>query len=99
MGRATSLTILTTGQTTHDQLIHTFVLFQWHPALQKIKCMMEDNTGLTFNSMLANLYRDGHDSLAWHSDDETSLGPEPTIASISFGDMRTFQLRKKPPKV
>ena len=60
---------------------------------------MEDNTGLTFNSMLANLYRDGHDSLAWHSDDETSLGPEPTIASISFGDMRTFQLRKKPPKV
>lgn len=74
-------------------------LFQWHPMLRKIKNLMEDNTGLTFNSMLANLYRDGHDSLAWHSDDETSLGPEPSIASVSFGDTRTFQLRKKPPPV
>lgn len=61
--------------------------------------MIEDNTGFRFNSMLANLYRDGHDSLAWHSDDEKSLGPEPTIASVSFGDTRTFQLRKKPPAV
>lgn len=70
---------------------------EWYPALQTIRHLIEDNTGLHFNSVLANLYRDGHDSLAWHSDDETQLGPQPTIASISFGDTRTFQMRKKPP--
>ncbi|XP_045198242.2 alpha-ketoglutarate-dependent dioxygenase alkB homolog 3-like [Mercenaria mercenaria] len=70
---------------------------EWHPTLQRIKHLLEESTGLEFNSMLANLYRDGHDSLAWHSDDEKSLGPDPTIASISFGDTRTFQMRKKPP--
>ncbi|WAR07022.1 ALKB3-like protein [Mya arenaria] len=69
----------------------------WHPTLLRIKELIADCTGLSFNSMLANLYRDGHDSLAWHSDDEKSLGPQPTIASVSFGDTRTFQLRKKPP--
>ncbi|KAH3728630.1 alpha-ketoglutarate-dependent dioxygenase alkB homolog 3-like [Dreissena polymorpha] len=69
----------------------------WHPALNQIKDLIEGSTGLRFNSMLGNLYRDGHDSLAWHSDDEKSLGPNPTIASVSFGDTRTFQMRKKPP--
>lgn len=77
---------------THDANI------EWTPTLQVIKKQLEETTGLEFNSLLANCYRDGHDSLAWHSDDETSLGPEPTIASISFGDTRNFELRKKPPK-
>jgi alkylated DNA repair dioxygenase AlkB len=49
--------------------------------------------------MLANLYRDGHDSVAWHADDEPDLGPNPTIASMSFGDSRNFELRQKLPKV
>ena len=56
-------------------------------------------TGLVFNSVLANLYRDGHDHVSWHSDDEPSLGQQPTIATLSFGDTRTFQLRKNPPQV
>ena len=73
--------------------------FQWHPTLQRIKHLLEESTGLEFNSMLANLYRDGHDSLAWHADNERSLGPDPTIASISLGDSRTFQMRKNPPPV
>lgn len=64
-----------------------------------LKDRLEEVTGLTFNSMLANMYRDGHDSVAWHSDDERSLGPEPTIASLSFGDSRNFELRKKPSSV
>ena len=67
--------------------------------LKKVKCRLEENTGLTFNSMLANLYRDGHDSVDWHSDNEPALGPNPTIASVSFGDIRNFELRKKPPPV
>lgn len=48
--------------------------------------------------MLANLYRDCHDSVDWHADDEPALGPQPTIASLSFGDTRNFELRKNPPE-
>ncbi|CAC5403160.1 ALKBH3 [Mytilus coruscus] len=70
---------------------------EWHSTLKMLKDRLEEVTGLKFNSMLANMYRDGHDSVAWHSDDERTLGPEPTIASLSFGDSRNFELRKKPP--
>ena len=48
-----------------------------------------------FNSVLANLYRDGKDSIAWHSDDEPMLGKHPFIASISLGDTRVFEMRAK----
>ena len=75
------------------------LVFQWTPTLGRIKNHLEEVTGLQFNSVLANLYRDGHDHVPWHSDDELSLGQEPTIASLSFGDSRNFQLRKKPPPV
>jgi mRNA N1-methyladenine demethylase len=71
------------------------LMLQWLPVLQDIRERIETNTQLTFNSLLANLYRDGHDHVAWHSDDEPSLGPEPVIASLSFGDTRNFELRKK----
>ena len=43
----------------------------------------------------ANLYRDGTDSMGYHSDNETELGPRPTIASISLGDRRRFVLRHR----
>ena len=48
--------------------------------------------------MLANLYRDGADSMDWHSDDEASLGPAPVIASVNLGAPRRFQLRRKDDK-
>lgn len=48
-----------------------------------------------FNSVLLNLYRDGRDSMGWHSDDENELGPNPTIASVSIGAERLFHLRHK----
>ena len=50
---------------------------------------------MAFNSCLANLYRDGTDSMGFHSDDEPELGPEPTIASISLGARRRFVLRHR----
>ncbi|KAK3098692.1 hypothetical protein FSP39_022094 [Pinctada imbricata] len=71
---------------------------EWLGSLKLLKDRLEEITGVKFNSMLANMYRDGHDSVAWHSDDESSLGPEPTIASLSFGDTRNFEFRKKPPQ-
>lgn len=51
-----------------------------------------------FNSALLNYYRDGKDSISWHSDDETSLGCNPLISSFSLGAERVFKLRNKKTK-
>lgn len=67
----------------------------WSPALTLIKEELEHRLGLSFNSVLANLYRDGRDSVAWHSDNEPELGHQPTIASLSLGAERRFSLRHK----
>ncbi len=48
-----------------------------------------------FNCVLANFYRSGSDSMGWHSDSEPELGPDPLIASVSFGAPRRFCLRHK----
>ncbi|XP_028412746.1 alpha-ketoglutarate-dependent dioxygenase alkB homolog 3-like isoform X3 [Dendronephthya gigantea] len=70
--------------------------FQWSPLLNMLRERILKMTGLTFNSMLANLYRNEKDSVDWHSDDESSLGTDPTICSLSFGETRNFEMRKKP---
>jgi len=44
---------------------------------------------------LLNYYRDGKDSMGWHSDDEKELGRNPVIGSVSFGESRVFQMRHK----
>ena len=49
--------------------------------------------GCEVTSCLANLYRDGNDSVAWHSDDEPELGPDPVVSCLSLGAERTFQLK------
>ncbi|XP_051548900.1 alpha-ketoglutarate-dependent dioxygenase alkB homolog 3-like [Myxocyprinus asiaticus] len=69
---------------------------EWHPVLTTLRRAIEQKSGHTFNSLLCNLYRDGKDSIGWHSDNEPSLGPQPTIASLSLGDTRVFSLRKQP---
>lgn len=65
----------------------------WTPAVAALRDDLAARLGLRFDSVLANLYRDGRDSMGWHSDDEAELGPEPVIASLSFGAVRTFRLR------
>lgn len=52
-------------------------------------------SGSEYNSVLVNLYRDGNDSVSWHSDNEEINGSEPTIASVSLGATRRFDLRHK----
>lgn len=42
-----------------------------------------------------NYYASGSDSIAYHSDDEHFLGPDPTIASFSLGAKRDFLLKHK----
>lgn len=51
--------------------------------------------GVRFNGVLLNLYRDERDGVAWHSDDEPELGPQPVIGSLSLGATRVFQLRHR----
>ena len=67
----------------------------WTPALLQIKARVEAAAQITFNSVLLNLYRDGRDSISWHQDNETELGQNPVIASVSLGATRRFQLRHK----
>jgi alkylated DNA repair dioxygenase AlkB len=62
---------------------------------QEIRQAVEAASGHRFNSVLLNYYRDGRDSMGMHSDDEPELGPEPVIASVSFGAQRTFILQHK----
>ena len=47
------------------------------------------------NGLLLNFYRNGADSMGWHADDEPELGINPVIASVSFGETRTFQFKHK----
>ena len=67
----------------------------WTPRVVAVRRQIEAATGEVFNSVLANLYRDGADRLGWHADDEPELGPAPVIASASFGAPRRFLLRPK----
>lgn len=72
----------------------------WTPTLDALRRLCESRLdalfpGVRFNSVLANLYRSGDDSMGWHSDDEPELGPTPIIASLSFGNERRFDFRHR----
>lgn len=67
----------------------------WNKELQFIRVKIEQRFGSTYNSVLANLYRDGNDSMGCHADDEKELGQNPVIASLSLGDQRLFKLHHK----
>lgn len=69
-------------------------------SMLEIKAKCEEYCDQKFNICLLNLYRNGSDSMGWHADDEKELGPNPVIASVSFGAERIFHLKhKKDPKL
>ncbi|MDB5119715.1 MAG: methylase [Sphingobacteriales bacterium] len=70
----------------------------WTKELLELKSIVENITGTVFNSCLLNLYHTGDEGMAWHSDDEKSLGKDSTIASLSFGAERKFALKHKQTK-
>lgn len=72
--------------------------YPWTDELLFIKSRVDAATGIIFNSVLLNLYRNGNDSVAWHADDEPELGVNPVIASVSFGQIRRFDIRHKTDK-
>ncbi len=67
----------------------------WHPLLQTIREAIQQYCNCPFNSVLANMYRDGNDSMGCHADDEKELGVNPTIASLSLGEPRIFRVHHK----
>jgi alkylated DNA repair dioxygenase AlkB len=80
----------------------------WTPALAEVRRRVEEAACLPslhrgrgvggegavlFNSVLLNFYRDGQDSIGYHTDAEPELGVNPAIASISLGSVRQFVLK------
>jgi alkylated DNA repair dioxygenase AlkB len=70
----------------------------WTPELLELKALAEEKTGTTYNSCLLNLYHTGEEGMAWHSDDEKTLGKNMPIASLSFGAERKFGFKHKQTK-
>ncbi len=67
----------------------------WTKELLELKALVEERTETVFNSCLLNLYHNGDEGMAWHSDDEKSLGVNTIIASLSFGAERKFAFKHK----
>ena len=73
----------------------TKLALPWTKELMELKRVCEINTGATYNSCLLNLYHDGSEGMAWHSDDEKMLANNSSIASLTFGAERKFAFRHK----
>jgi len=70
----------------------------WTGVLVELRDRISERVGAPLNSLLCNLYRDGSDCVSWHADDEPELGPEPVIASLSLGGVRSFKMQLKDDK-
>lgn len=70
----------------------------WTPNLKALKAVVEQKTGETYNSCLLNLYHNGIEGMAWHSDSEKELKKNGAIASLSFGAIRKFAFKHKQTK-
>jgi len=67
----------------------------WNQTLLNLKAGVESLLGRSFNSVLLNYYRDHRDGMGMHSDDESELGKQPVIASLSLGEERTLLLKHR----
>lgn len=70
----------------------------WTKELLNLKKLVEEETGEKFNSCLLNLYHDGSEGMAYHSDAEKDLKRNGAIASLSLGAERNFSLKHKTTK-
>ncbi len=67
----------------------------WTQSLAAMRSKLQSHYNRPFNALLLNWYRDGQDTMGWHSDDEVELGAEPLIISISLGAARKFKIKHK----
>lgn len=70
----------------------------WTMELLELKKITEEKTGSTYNSCLLNLYNNGSEGMAWHSDGEKMLQKNGAIASFTFGAERKFAFKHKQTK-
>jgi alkylated DNA repair dioxygenase AlkB len=70
----------------------------WTKELLVLKSLVEEKTGEKFNSCLLNLYHNGNEGMAWHSDSEKYLKKNGAIGSLSFGAERKFAFKHKQTK-
>lgn len=73
----------------------TLVPLPYLKEMEELQQKLELISNAKFTHCLANLYRDGNDSMGLHADDEKELGENPVIASLSFGETRKFRLKHK----
>lgn len=67
----------------------------WPGLVLELRNRVNAATRVEFNHVLINRYRDGKDSMGYHSDDEPELGPDPQVACVSLGQSRRFSLRSR----
>lgn len=77
---------------TKEQGVYSADARAWPDHLLEAKELVEQRTGFVYNGCLCNLYRDGSNSVAWHSDKEALGG---AVASFSLGATRIFRVRDK----
>ncbi len=70
----------------------------WTSELLALKKIAEAHSGESYNSCLLNLYHDGSEGMAWHSDGETDLKRNGAIGSLTFGAERKFAFKHKASK-
>ena len=71
------------------------------PCRWPLRILMEriyQRLGVRFNSVLITLYRDGHDHVGWHADNESSLGQKAPLAVVSLGVSRRFDVKRSEDK-
>lgn len=86
----------------YDKLVDVPRLVAWYrdegrlpQALEGIRERTQSLLNRAFNAVSLNYYRDGTDSVAWHSDHDEELVDDPVVALVSLGAMREMQFRTK----
>lgn len=74
------------------------IAIPWNETLLELKSKVEAKTGKVYNSCICNLYHSGEEGMSWHCDDEKELKQNGSIASLSFGATRKFDLKHKTSK-
>lgn len=83
------------GERSYDYSGLVFTPLPWTPLLSDLRERVEAHAQVRFNALIVQLYRDGDDGVNWHADDSPGVGTNPTIASLSFGATRQFEVRRK----
>jgi len=84
------------GETAYRYSGLTHPAAPFSPTVLEVLGVAQRLSGVRFNGVLLNQYRDGRDSMGWHADDEASLGAAPVIASVSLGGVRRMRFKPKP---